>query len=270
MFKFKTCQYWIALFAANLFVFAADEGHACADDNENERPNIVFFLTDDQAKISLGCYSEFDEVKTPNIDRLASRGVVFDRHYVTTAICMASRASIMTGLYEYRHGCNFGNGRLSADHWRISYPMMLRESGYRTAFAGKFGFEIEGRERLPAKDFDSWGGGPGQTHYRTAKNESMQKYADRYPHATRAYGAFGQDFIRDSVVAKQPFCLSASSLLTVRFNQTPSSTTSIATQSSRNQKTMDVKTESTLHHKVGLDVSFQDLKVGATRIDMTT
>ena len=173
------------------------------------QPNIIFLLTDDQATISLGCYGNPD-VQTPNLDRLAAAGMVFDNHYDTTAICMASRASIMTGLYEYRTGCNFSRGNLPAALWANSYPMLLRKHGYRTAFAGKFGVEVEGMKDLPASDFDKWGGGPGQTSYETAKNKSMAAYATEFPHSTRSYGAFGRDFIRESVAAKKPFCLSIS------------------------------------------------------------
>ena len=60
------------------------------------KPNIIFLLADDQATISMGCYGNEDAV-TPNLDRLSQRGLTFDNHYVTTAICMASRASILTG-----------------------------------------------------------------------------------------------------------------------------------------------------------------------------
>ena len=174
-----------------------------------ESLNIVFLLTDDQATISMGCYGNPD-VQTPNLDRLASAGMIFDNHYVTTAICMASRASIMTGLYEYRTGCNFTRGKMTEGHWASSYPMLLRDAGYRTAIAGKFGFEIEGRDALPAGDFDKWGGSPGQSHYQTKRNQSMKSYAKDYPHSSLSYGAFGRDFIRESVAAEKPFCLSIS------------------------------------------------------------
>jgi arylsulfatase A-like enzyme len=178
-----------------------------------DRPNLVFLLTDDQTTYSLGCYGN-KEVKTPNIDRLASEGMTFDRHYDTTAICMASRASIMTGLYEYRHGCNFTHGALVREHWEKAYPKLLRKAGYRTAIAGKIGFEVceapGEKGKLPEGDFDSWGAGPGQTHYQTAKNPSMKRFAKEFPHATRAYGAFAKEFIMGSAKSEQPFCLSIS------------------------------------------------------------
>ena len=178
-----------------------------------ERPNIVFLLTDDQAVNTLGCYGNGDVV-TPHIDRLAAQGVVFDKHYATTAICMASRVNIMTGLFEFRNGCNFDHGNLVRERWEQSYPVLLRKAGYFTAMAGKIGFEVaekpEGKGVLPEGDFDVWGAGPGQTHYETAKNKSMAKYAKEYPHSTLSYGAFGRDFIELAAKGEKPFCLSIS------------------------------------------------------------
>lgn len=175
--------------------------------------NIVFLLTDDQASYSLGCYGNRD-VRTPHIDRLAAEGISFRRHYNSTAICMASRATIVSGMYEYKHGCNFNHGPLLEEHWQRSYPMRLREAGYMTAFAGKIGFEVKraatGKKVLPEDDFDRWGGGPGQTSYKTANNKSMAHYAKDYPHSSRSYGAFGRDFIQAAAAAGRPFCLSIS------------------------------------------------------------
>lgn len=179
----------------------------------DERPNIIFLMADDQCTYSMGCYGT-PRVKTPNMDLLAQDGMIFDRHYVSTAICMASRANVMTGMYEYKNGCNFMHGPLLKQHWAKSYPVLLRKSGYVTGFAGKFGFEVAEKPRkkgqLPENDFDWWGGGPGQTHYETGKNKSMQKYAKKFPHATRAYGAFGADFVKTYAKQDKPFCLSIS------------------------------------------------------------
>ncbi|HAE11501.1 MAG: acetylglucosamine-6-sulfatase [Opitutae bacterium] len=178
------------------------------------RPNVIFLLTDDQSSYSLGCYGNKD-VRTPHIDGLSLSGMTFDHHYDTTAICMASRVNVMTGLYEYRHGCNFDHGPLTEKLWKTSYPIRLRQAGYLTAFAGKFGFEVrkgtqKGRKFLPEEDFDKWGGGPGQTNYATAKNPSMKAYAKKYPHSSRSYGAFGRDFVKESAKTGKPFCLSIS------------------------------------------------------------
>ena len=205
MFKFlcKLLYLKLCLFP---FLFFSAEG--------KKRPNIVFLLSDDQSTHSLGCYGNKD-VKSPELDRLADDGMVFDRHYDTTAICMASRASVMTGMFEYKHGTNFSHGDMLLKTWEKTYPVMLHKNGYQTAFAGKFGFDLRDepngkRLPLPEKDFDKWGGGPGQTNYNTAKNESMKHYANDYPHSTRSYGAFGRDFILESTKSDKPFCLSIS------------------------------------------------------------
>ena len=178
-----------------------------------EQPNIVFLLTDDQCTYSVGCYGNAD-VKTPHIDSLARDGMAFDNHYDTTAICMASRANIMTGKFEFKNGCNFEHGAMVREHWMKSYPILLREAGYLTAIAGKIGFEVAEKPgvkgKLPASDFDKWGAGPGQTSYATAKNKSMVSYAKKYPHSSRSYGAFGADFIAEAAKTKKPFCLSIS------------------------------------------------------------
>lgn len=176
--------------------------------NASERPNIIFLLADDQNTLSVGCYGN-SEVQTPQMDRLANDGIVFDRHYNTTAICMASRASVFTGMYEYKTGTNFRHGDMQPEVWAKSYPKLLRKAGYFTAFAGKFGIVVKGKG-LCESDFDLWGGGPGQTQYATAKNKSMAKYADKYPHSTLSYGAFGQDAIREAVKQNKPLCLSIS------------------------------------------------------------
>lgn len=104
-----------------------------------KRPNILFVLVDDQRFDSLGCAGH-PVLQTPNIDRLAANGVRFENMFVTTSICMASRACIFTGLTETGHGYT-GGGKpatpvIEADV-DTSFPTLLREAGYRTGFFGK-------------------------------------------------------------------------------------------------------------------------------------
>ena len=70
------------------------------------RPNIIFFLSDDQRHDQLGCAGH-PILKTPNVDDLAAHGVRFSHAFVTTPICAASRASIFTSLHERTHGYSF-------------------------------------------------------------------------------------------------------------------------------------------------------------------
>ena len=71
--------------------------------NKNpKRPNIIFILTDDQRWDALGVMGN-SILKTPNLDKIANQGVLFKNAYVTTSICCVSRASILSGKYEYSH-----------------------------------------------------------------------------------------------------------------------------------------------------------------------
>jgi arylsulfatase A-like enzyme len=73
---------------------------AKAQPGETGPPNIIFILTDDQRWDALGAMGMNDIIQTPHMDTLANQGVMFKNAYVTTAICMASRASIYTGKYQ--------------------------------------------------------------------------------------------------------------------------------------------------------------------------
>ncbi len=106
----------------------------------NVKPNILFVLVDDQNNETLG-YTGHPIIKTPNIDRLAEKGVLFKNAFVTTSICMASRASIFTGLTQrtlnYRPRDPLGTTRITDKNLLASFPILLREAGYRTGYYGK-------------------------------------------------------------------------------------------------------------------------------------
>ena len=106
------------------------------------RPNILFFLSDDQRHDQLGAAGH-PVLETPTIDALAAAGTRFMNAFVTTAICAASRATIFTGLPERSHRFTFGTPPLERRHTDRSYPALLREAGYRTGFVGKFGIDVE-------------------------------------------------------------------------------------------------------------------------------
>ncbi len=182
-----------------------------------DKPNIIFLLTDDQASWSVGYNNP--EFLTPEIDKLAQQGVRFTRHYNTTAICMASRANIMTGKHEYKTGTNFMHGNMTREIFADSYPILLKQAGYYTGFVGKFGFETppketkglpKGYQNLPVDLFDVWYGGKKQTSFNTSKNHYIKKFANKYPHSTMANGAAAIEFIELAHEKKQPFMLSVS------------------------------------------------------------
>ncbi|MFT5413354.1 MAG: arylsulfatase A-like enzyme, partial [Verrucomicrobiales bacterium] len=107
-----------------------------------DKPNIIFFLTDDQRNDFLGCTGH-PIVKTPVIDQLAAEGTLFKNAFVTTSICAASRATLFTGLYERTHGYTFGKPAVSKKHMDDGYAVQLRKAGYHTGFIGKFGVRVQ-------------------------------------------------------------------------------------------------------------------------------
>ncbi len=186
---------------------------------EARRPNIIFFLADDLIFDGISAYGRTD-IKTPNIDQIADDGVKFTRFYNTTAICMASRAQYMTGLYEFSTGCNFDRANLAHDLWEKSYPVILQNHGYTTGFAGKFGFRVDepdhkkGSVETVKKSFDWWCGWLGQGNYDMSRNKEAEEYiklyGDESEHTTYALGLMGQAFIKKYADSEKPFCLSLS------------------------------------------------------------
>ena len=145
------------------FLFALCDGSAVATDerpSSDTPPHIVFFLTDDMRFDAMGCAGN-PIVQTPRIDRLASEGTMFRNSFVTTSICMTSRASFLTGQYESRHRITDFNMPLSAEAFAETFPALLRQAGYYTGFVGKWG--IGGA--LPTEQFDYFSGFPGQGRY---------------------------------------------------------------------------------------------------------
>ncbi len=133
---------------------------------KSERPpNILFLLTDDQRFDMFGMGGN-SIVETPNMDWLAHHGTRFRNHFVTTAICAVSRASIFTGLYARCHGIhNFKPGFTQEQH-RYGYPERLRQdAGYRTGFIGKYGVGAAEDVEAAGKHFDYFEGFPGQGQY---------------------------------------------------------------------------------------------------------
>jgi len=129
-------------------------------------PNFVVILCDDQTYRAIGYNNP--AVKTPNMDKLAGEGIRFDRAFVASPICAASRASIYSGVFPQQHGTVglFGGGFLKSvveEKQFASLPAVLEKAGYHTALYGKshlgepmtFGFS-EGREIKDVNDVETF------------------------------------------------------------------------------------------------------------------
>ena len=124
------------------------------------KPNVLFILCDDLRPDALGCYGS-KHVKTPNIDRIAKEGVLFKNSFCTTSLCSPSRASILSGLYAHTHGVT--NNFTEYPATMPSFPGLLHDAGYATAYFGKYHMGEDNDEPRPG--FDTFVTHKGQGKY---------------------------------------------------------------------------------------------------------
>ena len=103
-----------------------------------KRKNVIVFCTDQQRGDSLGCMGN-SIARTPNLDRLASRGVLYTQHYSTNPVCMPSRCAFITGRYPQANGV-IDNG-IDLPNREVTMPQVFHEHGYNTAVFGKLHFQ---------------------------------------------------------------------------------------------------------------------------------
>jgi arylsulfatase A-like enzyme len=104
------------------------------------QPNILFIFTDDHAPHAISAYGS-KLIQTPHLDRIAKEGMTFERCYVTNSICAPSRAVILSGRHSFHNG-QMTNGDIF-DGSQVTFPKLLRKSGYETALIGKWHLKSE-------------------------------------------------------------------------------------------------------------------------------
>lgn len=137
------CQ--VSIFWTLLIYFTTNvTGFAQNIDNieRSKSPNILFIYTDDQAPWGVGAYGNKD-VQTPNIDKLADQGALFENAFVTTPVCSPARAVLLTGQYSFRTGITdfihfLREPELGLSTEYPTWPQLLQKSGYKTGLFGKW------------------------------------------------------------------------------------------------------------------------------------
>jgi N-acetylglucosamine-6-sulfatase len=129
--------------------------------NESAKPrNVVFVLADDHRYDAMS-FLGHQFAQTPHMDTMARRGVYFKHAMVTTSLCSPSRASILTGLYTFRHRVIDNNRPVPPG--TLFFPQYLQTAGYTTAFIGKW--HMGHADDSPQPGFDHWVSFRGQGHY---------------------------------------------------------------------------------------------------------
>ena len=165
-----------------------------AAESAADQPNIVFVIADDMSWAHVGAYGS-DEVNTPNIDRLARQGAVFENAFVSTPSCTPSRASVLTG----RNGFELAEGATLWGYLPTTFPTyteLLAENGYRIGATGKGwapGFLID-RDLNPA----------GQP-YNGIRSNPYGDLFDEMGISDIDYAANFESFL-DTADESQPFC----------------------------------------------------------------
>tara|TARA_B000000475_G_scaffold83209_1_gene67481 strand:- start:6962 stop:8380 length:1419 start_codon:yes stop_codon:yes gene_type:complete len=129
----KRSAYFIIFFSVLLLTSLLEKSEYSQKAN-SLRPNIIFYLADDQDRLDYGSYGN-PNVETSNVDLLVKQGIKFENFYTGQAICAPSRSQIFTGMYPVKNGC-------MANHIGVkpnikSITSLLKESGYEVVLAGK-------------------------------------------------------------------------------------------------------------------------------------
>jgi len=167
----------------------------------DERPNILFIFTDDHAPHAIGAYDGWLKSvnPTPNIDKIASQGMLFKNSFCTNSICGPSRAVIQTGKHSHQNG--FMNNGNSFNWDQQTFPKLLKKVGYQTAIYGKS--HLKGNPQ----GFDDWKVLPGQGLYYNPDFFTEDGKITVEGHSTDVITGMATDWLTNQRDEEKPFML---------------------------------------------------------------
>ena len=170
----------------------------CTSSTEDAPPNIIFIFTDDHSANAISAYGSVIN-ETPNIDRLAREGMLFQNCFVTNSICAPSRATILTGTYNHINGQI--TNRETFDGSQLTFPKLLSEAGYETAMIGKWHL------RSAPTGFDFWRVLIGQGPYYNPPIRSATDTVQYTGFTTEIITDLTMDWLNSGRDASKPFML---------------------------------------------------------------
>jgi arylsulfatase A-like enzyme len=186
-------------------------GLASAASAAGRRPNILYVFADQLRAHSVGCYGN-SEVQTPNLDKLASQGLLFRNTFANTPVCCPARANMLTGVYAHRNGMIANDLRLRESETTIAE--ILGSAGYRTGFLGKW--HLDGGPRLPGfippgprrQGFEFWAANEcSHSHFDTQYFRDSPEPIPIKKFEAEAWTDVAIDFMRQSRTDARPFFL---------------------------------------------------------------
>ncbi len=159
-------------------------------------PNILFIMTDDHALKAISAYNP-DLIQTPNIDRIAREGALFQHLFATNSICAPSRASILTGKFSHLNGQK--DNHAVFDGSQSTFPKLLQQSGYQTALIGKWHLKSH------PTGFDYWSIFPGQGFYYNPDINTMGDTSQVEGYATDLVTDLAIEWFQEKRDANKPF-----------------------------------------------------------------
>jgi arylsulfatase A-like enzyme len=129
-----------------------------------KKPNIIFIIVDDMGWADLGCYGS-EQIRTPNIDRMAAEGIRFTQAYSGCTVCAPARSVLMTGLHTGHTQVRGNTGGIALPDDAVTVAEVLKEAGYVTGGFGKWGLGDVGTTGVPEQQgFDEFFGYYHQVH----------------------------------------------------------------------------------------------------------
>ena len=181
--------------ASNLFSALSKKG---------KRPNIVFVLSDDHRADLMGCAGN-PYINTPNFDRMAKEGMMFENAFVTSAVCSPSRASFLTGKEPHQCGVPTILTMWNSFHRdEKTFPELLQKSGYETGYFGKWHL---GEGQNKKRGFDHWAGFHALGSYFdpaitiNGKEKKFKGFTDD------VVSKLAADYIKKEAKEDKPFCV---------------------------------------------------------------